>query len=61
MDAEYVEKEIKDIRLKIIEKKKRGKKRLEEYQRLQKELNEGAALIIKWESQIEVLQKVLNN
>ncbi|KKK68433.1 hypothetical protein LCGC14_2944120 [marine sediment metagenome] len=61
MDAESVEKEIKEIRLKISEKKRRGQKRLQEYQRLQKELQEGAALIMKWENQVEALQKVLNN
>ena len=61
MDAESVEKKIKEIKLKISEKKKKGQRRLEEYQRLQKELNEGAALIMKWESQVEALQKVLND
>ena len=61
MDAESVEKEIKEIKLKILEKRKKGQKRVEEFQRLQKELNEGAALIIKWENQVEVLQKVLDN
>ena len=61
MNAESLEKEIKEIKLKISEKKIRGQRRLEEYQRLQKELNEGAALIIKWENQIEALQKVLDS
>lgn len=61
MDAEYIEKEIKEIRLKILEKKKRGQKRLEEFQRIQKELNDGATKIMKWEAQVEALQKVLNN
>ncbi len=61
MDAESVEKEIKEIKLKIADKKKKGQRRLEEYQRLQKELNEGAGLIIRWESQVEALQKVLDN
>lgn len=61
MDAESVEKEIKEIRLKILEKRKRGQKRLEEYNRLGEELKKGALLIMKWESQVEALQKVLNN
>ncbi|MCP6727467.1 MAG: hypothetical protein KJI69_05660 [Patescibacteria group bacterium] len=61
MDAESVEKEIKEIRLKISENKRRGQKKLMEYQRLQKELQESAALILRWESQVEALQKVLNS
>lgn len=61
MNPESIEKEIKEIKLKILEKRKKGQRRLEEFQRLQKELNEGAALIIKWENQVEVLQKVLDS
>lgn len=61
MDAESVEKEIKEIRLKISENKRRGQKKMMEYQRLQKELQESAALILRWESQVEALQKVLNS
>ena len=61
MDAESVEKEIKELRLKISENKRRGHKKLIEYQRLQKELQESVALVLRWENQIEALQKILNN
>ena len=61
MDAESVEKEIKEIKLKISENKRRGQKKLQDYQKLGKELNDSAALIVRWEGQIEALQKVLNS
>ena len=61
MDAESVEKEIKELRLKISENKRRGQKKLQEYQKLAKDLNDSATLVVRWESQIEALQKVLNS
>lgn len=61
MDAEYVEKEIKDLRIKISDYKKKGQKKIEDINRLQKDLNEVTALILKYQAQIEALEKVLNN
>lgn len=60
MNAENIEKEIKELRQKISEKVKKGQKKIQDYKKLEQELNEGAALITRWKSQIEVLQKVLN-
>ena len=53
MDAESVEKEIKELKLKILKNKERGQKKWVEYQRLQKDLQDSAALVLRWESQIE--------
>ncbi|HDY66484.1 MAG TPA: hypothetical protein ENH85_01700 [Candidatus Scalindua sp.] len=61
MDAEVIEKEISDIKAKISEEKRRGKIKLELFQRLQKELNDGAAQVINWEIQIGALQKALDS
>ena len=61
MDAEYVEKEIKDLKLKISDYKRKGEKKIEEINRLQKDLNETTNLIVKYTNQIEALEKVLNN
>ena len=61
MDAEYVEKEIKDLKLKISDYKRKGEKKIGEINRLQKDLNETTNLIVKYTDQIEALEKVLNN
>ena len=61
MDPEYVEKEIKELRLKISDYKKKGQKKIQDIQRLQKDLNETTALILKYQAQIEALEKVLDN
>ncbi len=60
MDAESIEKEIAGIKLKISEEKKSGQVKLVALQKVQNDLNAGATLILQWEAQVQVLQKVLD-
>lgn len=61
MDAEYVESQIKELRLKILDYTKKGQAKIKEINRLQEDLSKTTALIIKYKNQVEVLEKVLEN
>ena len=61
MDAESVEKEIKELQKKIVDNIRHTHPKIQKFKELEKELNDGALEVIKWRSQIEALRKVLNN
>ncbi len=61
MDAESVEKEIKEIQEKISKNMVLSQPKINKLKELEKELNDEAMQVIKWRSQIEALKKVLNN
>jgi len=61
MNAEYIEKQIKELGEKIADRKKKGQIKIVEIQKLQNSLNETATLILKYQSQVEVLKEVLEN
>ncbi len=60
MDPEKIEKEIKELKKLISVNISVGQVKMRQFKLLEKELQEDALLVIKWNNQIEALQKVLD-